>query len=656
MEHRPLIILAALILVAFAVTLVLRNSGKLEGLELKAYDSYLKLAGDLEGPHDPIVMVEYTESEDAAYGFPLPDEILGKLLAQLVADEPVAIGLDLIRDRPEPPSEDTSAFDNLSTIFQDQAAIVGTMKGGSGAFGPPPALVDRPLQVASVAILPEPDGRTRRGLLHINEEQDISRPSLALLLASRYLAANDIPIDWSADGQLTLGSSTIRPLNPRESGFYSPSLDLDGGYQFLLTFPACASGFERHQMKDILDNPGSLDVSGKIVLIGNTVRAAKDVFDVPLVCADMIDGKMFGVHLHGQITSQLIGQAMGMLQPVESTAQRFGNPTLSAIFDGGWIWLWTVFGGVTVMLVTSRLWLIVGACAACAALVALGAFAFTALHWWLPVVPAAFGFVLALTFTIVYVMTRAESEREHIMTLFSGVVSKRVADSIWQKRHEAEDKPLQLMMATVMFSDIKGFTTISERLPEPVLAEWLNDYISIMVDIVAQHGGVIEKFAGDGLTVEFGVPEPRTTEEEIDMDARAAVDCAIAMAESLPHLNLAWKDKDLPEIGVRVGIHTGPLMVGMIGSADRWQYSIVGDTANTAARLENYAKDDPEIGCDVGHCRTLISSATFERLNHDYEADFIGQANLKGKSEMIGVYRVLGRRASNPEWPVEMKG
>ena len=370
----------------------------------------------------------------------------------------------------------------------------------------------------------------------------------------------------------------------------------------------------------------------------------------------MTDDKMFGVHLHGQMVSQLIGQAEGLLRPVESTAQRFGNPTLSTIFDGGWIWLWTVFGGMTVMLVTSRLWLIVGVCAAGVVLVTLSGFAFKAFNWWLPVVPAAVGFALALTFTIVYVMTRAESEREHIMTLFSGVVSKSVADAIWQRRHEDESKPLQLMTATVMFSDIKGFTTISERLSEPVLAEWLNDYISVMVDIVADYGGVIEKFAGDGLTVEFGVPEPRETEEEIDMDARSAVDCAIAMAEALPQLNAAWNEKDLPSIGIRIGIHTGPLMVGMIGSADRWQYSIVGDTANTAARLEAYAKDDPKIGCDVGHCRMLISSATFERLNDEYEAEFIEKANLKGKSEMIGVYRVLGRRTSKPEWPVEMKG
>ncbi len=656
METRPLISLAALTLLAFFVALLLRSTGQLESLELKAYDSYLGLLGGQSGPHAPIVMVEYTERDEAAFGYPLPDDVLGRLLAQLAANKPIAIGLDLIRDRQEPPNADRAAFESLSATFRAHPSIISIMKEGSGGFGPPPALKDKPLQVGSAALLPDPDGVIRRGLLQRSDGAGSSRPSLAFMIASRYLAINDIPMDWSQEGHLSLGESILHPFRPESSGFFRHPAKWSGGHQLLLTFPACATGFERHAMKDVLDQPASLDVSNRIVLIGNTVRAAKDVVSVPLTCAGAIDGKMFGVHLHGQIVSQLIGQAKGLLHPIENTAQRFGNPTLSTIFDGGWIWLWTVLGGLTVMLVTSRLWLIAGACAACLAMAVLNGLAFTVLHWWLPIVPSATGFALALTLTVIYVMTRAESEREHIMALFSGVVSKRVADAIWRRRHDEEDKPLQLMTATAMFSDIKGFTTISEHLPEPVLADWLNDYISVMVDIVAAHGGVIEKFAGDGLTVAFGIPEPRMTEEEIDMDVRAAVDCALAMAKNLPQLNAAWEEKNLPSIGVRIGIHTGPMMVGMIGSADRWQYSIVGDTANTAARLESYAKDDPELGCDVGHCRILISQASFEHLNDDYHAEIIGTANLKGKSEMIGVYRVLAHRAGKPEWPVEMKG
>ncbi len=656
METRPLIFLAALVLVAFAMTLLLRQTGWLETLELKTYDSYLQLSAGGGDLHEPIVMVEFTESDEAVFGFPLPDAVLAKLLQQLAADQPAAIGLDLIRDRPEPPSDDPSAFDELSAAFRDNPSIIGITKRGSGAFGPPPALEDRPFQIGSAAIAHDPDGLIRRGLLFIAEDGGPTQPSLAMILAGRYLASKNMDIKRSSDGWFTLGESTVIPFHPDQSGFYQQSARWAGGYQFLLSYPACATGFERHRLQDVLDNPASIDVRDRIVLIGNTVRAAKDVFDVPLACAGTSDKDMFGLHLHGQIVSQLIGQAEGRLPALEASVQKLGGTTKGLLFDGGWIWLWTVIGTLTVMYLTSRLWLAAGAFVSALVLVSLNGLAFTTMGWWLPLVPAAVGYGLSLTLAIVYMMTRAESEREHIMTLFSGVVSKRVADSIWQKRHEPESKPLQLMTATVMFSDIKGFTSISERLSEPVLAEWLNDYISVMVAIVATHGGVIEKFAGDGLTVEFGVPEPRTTEEEIDMDARAAMDCAMAMAESLPSLNEAWEAKGLPPIGIRIGIHTGPLMVGMIGSADRWQYSIVGDTANTAARLENYAKDDPVIGCDVGHCRTLISQASWDRLNDDYDADFIGMANLKGKAEEIGVYRIRGRKAQQTAGPLEIKG
>lgn len=656
MERRPLVILAAIILSAFVATLLIRSTGKLEGLELKAYDSYLQLTADRASSPSPILMIEYTEEDEAAFGYPLPDAVLGRLLDQVAAEKPVAIGLDLIRDRQEPPSDDPTAFENLSATFRNNPSIVGIVKDGAGAFGPPPALADKPLQIGAADILPDPDGVIRRGLLHVAAEDGTPRPSLALMLASRYLAANDIAIDWSPEGHLSVGESRIVPFQAETSGFYQKNADRGGGYQFLLTFPACASGFERHRISDVLDKPGAVDLGDRIVLVGNVVRAAKDVVDLPLSCADMTDGKMFGLHLHGQIISQLIGQAAGRLQPMEVSAQRFGSASVGSLFDGGWIWFWTLCGGLTVMICTSRLWLFVAIGVAGLILMTVNGLAFTLMNWWLPILPAMLGFALAMTLTIIYLMTRAESEREDIMALFSGVVSKRVADVIWRRRHESEDKPLQLMTATVMFSDIRGFTTISEQLPEPVLADWLNDYISVMVAIVAKYGGVIEKFAGDGLTVEFGVPEPRETEEEIDMDARAALDCALDMAKSLPELNAAWVEKGLPPIGIRIGIHTGPLMVGMIGSADRWQYSIVGDTANTAARLENYAKEDPEIGCDVGHCRILISEATWDRLDDDYDADFIGKPSLKGKSEEIGVYRVLGRRTSKSEWPVEMKG
>jgi adenylate cyclase len=645
MERRPLIILALLTLLASFLVLFLRTLGFLEAGELKVYDAYLRLADTGQGPTQPVVMVEYTEADETEFGYPLPDDHLADLFETLTAKGAIAIGLDLIRDRQEPKSEDRSAFDRLSRIMRDHPSIVGIVKDGTGAFGPPPALADKPFQLGSATILPDGDETIRRGLLHLTEEGGASRPTLALLLAGRYLAAKNAVIDWPAPDRLRLGEHVIRPFSPDRSGFYRQHGGFDGGYQVLLTFPACEPGFERHRLGDLLGGDAdAIDLQGRIVLVGNTVRAAKDVIDVPLECAGMDRGKMYGLHLHGHVISQLIGLAEGKLSPLESTEQKVGSTLIGGAIDGVWIWLWTVIGGLIALLLSSPLWLTLSALGGFLVLISSTFLLFSDAGWWLPVAPPALGFALALTFAIAYVMTRAKTEREHIMTLFSGVVSKGVADSIWQRRDKIDKEALQLMTATVMFTDIKGFTTISESLPEPVLGDWLNDYMAVMVDIVAKHGGVIEKFAGDGLTIEFGVPEPRSTEAEIDADAKAAVESAIAMAEALPALNAAWRAKDLPEIGVRVGIHTGPLMVGVIGSADRWQYSIIGDTANTAARIEGYAKDDPKLGCDVGHCRILISDATFQRIGNGYKIESVGEASLKGKTSTIGVHLVHGRR------------
>ncbi len=645
MEKRPLFVVATLTLLAFFAVLLLRSISLLEGLELNAYDAYLRLTGDRNGPSKPVVMVEYTHEDEAAFGFPLPDDRLADLFDVLTAKGAVAIGLDLIRDRPEPQIEDRSAFERLSGTLRDNPSIVAIVKDGTGAFGPPPALADRPLQVASATILPDADGTIRRGLLRLTEEDGTKRLTLALLLAARYLTINGIAFDWPTPDSLRLGEHEIRPFSPDDSGFYRQRAGFGGGSQLLLTFPACKAGFERHRIGDLLGSGAdAIDLDGRIVLVGNTVRAAKDVVDVPVNCDGMVGGKMFGLHLHGQVVSQLIGLSNNTLSPVETTEQRVGGPLQGAMVDGGWIWLWTTLGGAIALLLTSPLALIIGAAAGLLLLVGAAFWLFSALGWWLPLIPPALGFLLSLTLVIAYVMTRARNEREDIMALFSGVVSKGVADAIWRRRDRDEHEALQLMTATVMFTDVRGFTTISESLAEPVLADWLNTYMAAMVDIVARHGGVIEKFAGDGLTIEFGVPEPRETEAEIDADARASVDCALAMAAALPALNAAWREKDLPAIGIRIGIHTGPLMVGVIGSADRWQYSIIGDTANTAARIEGYAKDDPELGCDVGHCRILISEATCNRLGEEFATESVGEASLKGKALTTGVHRVHGRR------------
>lgn len=233
--------------------------------------------------------------------------------------------------------------------------------------------------------------------------------------------------------------------------------------------------------------------------------------------------------------------------------------------------------------------------------------------------------------------------REHLMRLFSSHVSDTVAQALLHDRAAAEGagilKP-QPLVATILFCDIDDFTGVSERLAPDVLIEWLNGYMAAMVRCVRDHAGIVNKFMGDAVMAVFGVPLPRTTEAEIDADAMAAVACALAMERELQALNQSGVARRLPPISMSIGIQTGPVMAGSFGSADRMEYTVVGDAVNTAARLEGIAKTLDAPG-DGRHGKIVVGELTWARLGGRYRGAPIGPVMLKGKSGAIMAHRVL---------------
>lgn len=228
------------------------------------------------------------------------------------------------------------------------------------------------------------------------------------------------------------------------------------------------------------------------------------------------------------------------------------------------------------------------------------------------------------------------------MQLFSRHVSKEVAETIWQQRDQFLDggRPRsQKMTVTVLFSDLKGFTSVSEKMDPQHLIDWLNTYMESMAQLVMRHSGVIDDYAGDGIKANFGVPLPRANETEIARDATNAVNCALAMEKEMNRLNALWEEKQLPAVGMRIGIFTGPAVAGPLGSSQRLKYTTVGDTVNVAARLESYdknlAREEP--------CRILIGESTLGYLGSNFKAHRIGEVSLKGKDEKITIYHILGK-------------
>ncbi len=180
---------------------------------------------------------------------------------------------------------------------------------------------------------------------------------------------------------------------------------------------------------------------------------------------------------------------------------------------------------------------------------------------------------------------------------------------------------------TVLFADIRGFTSISEKLSAEEVTKILNEYFSAIVPIIEKHNGILNKFVGDAVLAVFG--EPIKNENH----AVDAVKCADDMLKKVKQLQSKWLEEGKPKIEIGVGISTGEAFVGNIGSEERLEYTVIGDTVNTASRIENYNK--------VYKTKFLISEETFLRVQKYVDVIKIREVAIRGKSKRINIYEVL---------------
>ena len=180
---------------------------------------------------------------------------------------------------------------------------------------------------------------------------------------------------------------------------------------------------------------------------------------------------------------------------------------------------------------------------------------------------------------------------------------------------------------TVLFADIRGFTSISEQLSAEEVTNILNEYFSAIAPVIEKHNGILNKFMGDAVLAVFG--EPIKNENH----AVDAVKCADEMLKKVKQLQGKWLDEGKPKIEIGIGISTGEAFVGNIGSEERLEYTVIGDTVNTASRIENYNK--------VYKTKFLISEETFLRVQKYVDVIKIREVTIRGKSKKINIYEVL---------------
>lgn len=212
-------------------------------------------------------------------------------------------------------------------------------------------------------------------------------------------------------------------------------------------------------------------------------------------------------------------------------------------------------------------------------------------------------------------------QRDQMKNTFKRFIGAPVVDRLV---HGSERPKPKEMDVSVMFCDIRSFTTMCESMSPGAVFDFLNTYLEMMVQVITQHGGLIDKFGGDSIMVVWGAPDPDAAH------ARHAAACALAMRAALAQFNQQRAKAGLSAVRIGIGIHSGTVISGAVGSDERQEFTVLGDTVNTAARIEGLTKD---YGTDI-----LISGATMRYLEGWAAARNLGVSQVKGRSEIVEVF------------------
>ena len=225
-------------------------------------------------------------------------------------------------------------------------------------------------------------------------------------------------------------------------------------------------------------------------------------------------------------------------------------------------------------------------------------------------------------------MGQGLAERERMKDTFGKFVNRQIAE-------QALKGDLQLggsrRNATIFFSDIRSFTAMSEKMDPESVVEFLNEYMSLMVDCIEQTGGVVDKFIGDAIMAVWGTPFSAGSEKE---DALQALRAMLLMREALKEFNRDRGTAEKPLIKIGCGVNTGPVLAGQIGSHQRMEYTVIGDAVNLASRIESLNKP---FATDI-----LISEYTWNLVKDEVRGELMPSVRVKGKSAPLKIYAVLG--------------
>lgn len=527
---------------------------------------------------------------------PLPREYLARVLAGIGRSGAAVIGLDVALETPTSVEADAALAATLRELSGPRAT--GVVVVGDLPREGPLAATDLLAAVvrASPAVPIDADGLIRRIDPVVNGADGRNRAAFALAVAARRAGIDSASLHARVDRGEPWAVPTPEAgrveivARPRESwpiNFVGPA------GTFLTISSEALAALADPGAEAAADNP----LRGRIVLVGGTFREGRDTYQTP-------HGPMPGVEVHANVVHML---ATGRV--IRPSGWLMGLAIQAAV---------VLTAGVVFLLLRPLAATLVCLSATLALGIPASAVAFQRGGYWID-------FLIPVLATCLMGLATDLLARRRLRDSFGRYVSREVMAQV-----EADAPSLrgERRQVSVLFSDLRGFTTLSERTPVEEIAARLDEYFDAMTRAIFAERGTVNDFVGDAVMAVFGAPL------DDDRHALRAVRSALAMTEALAGLNRRWAASGIPELRMGIGLHTGTVFAGDVGGRERVKYTVVGDAVNVASRVEGLTKD---LGAAI-----LLTEETLRAAGGAVVAKERGVVAVKGRAEPVRVWELVG--------------
>lgn len=630
-------------LFSIILAVLLGYTDTLQTLEMTLLNLRFEMRGELPVEDNPIVIIAIDDASDEATPdrWPWPRSYFAHVIENLVEAGAEVVGIDVIFDQPDKygPEQDDELADVLEK--HDNVVMVGKLLQTGRTYTYTTVIPPYDKFTASgtpwglVAIEADMDGFYRR-YLPGSTYNDTLLPSFVseiLRVKEGLPPADGLTQD---DKHFYLGDYTI----PKYDIANYPS-------SMLINFAGPAQTFQYYSFVnvyddedvdlgfeydlDAFDDPGdpelgippglkySGQLDGKIVLIGATMQELHDNFPTPFLEYRDHEGKtvkaeMPGVEIHANALLTILQE--NYLKELSFT--QFLLIILGLAIAVFFIskFLQTTWSALSIILLG-------------VVYIFLAFYMFIGNNFILPVVTPVLVMFFGFSGHTLYQFLLTQQEKKMLRGAFAYYVPEEVVK-------ELINNPEKLTLGgeerivSVMFSDVAGFTSISEKLTPHELVVLLNEYLTAMTDIVIKHRGIIDKYEGDAIMAEFGVPV------EYPDHPQAACRTALEMQQVLRELRKKWASENRPQLQARIGINTGEVIVGNMGSQNVFDYTVMGDHVNLGARLESANKF---YGTYI-----MISEFTHKEVENEFYTRPLDLIRVKGKEKPIEVFELISER------------